>query len=142
MPGRSVGVGRRAPIGIKLLVLFFAFGACMCVLTIVLLLFPGGAFDPIWGINPGARAGFQALGEWSILLMAIVGTACGLAAIGLARGKRWGRQLALAILVVNVIGDVVNVFARHDLWTLIGLPIGGALIVYLLRAGERGRSNQ
>lgn len=135
VPGRSVGVARRAPIGIKLLALFFAFGACMCALTIVLLSFPGGALEPIWRINPEAQAEFQVLGGWSIVLMATVGTACGFATVGLARGRRWGRQLALAILVVNVTGDLVNAMVRHDWRTLIGLPLGGAMIAYLLKTG-------
>ena len=34
---------------------FFAFGATMCVLTIVLLLFPGTFLDSLWRLNPGAH---------------------------------------------------------------------------------------
>ena len=77
-------------------------------------------------------------GAWlvalSIVLMFVVGSACASAAIGLATRARWGRQLALGILIVNLIGDLLNAFVRHDLRTLIGLPIGGAMIGYLLIA--------
>ena len=45
--------------------------------------------------------------------------------------------LALILVVVNLIGDATNAAIRGDLRTLIGLPIGGALIVYLLSAGVR-----
>ena len=38
---------------------------------------------------------------------------------------------------MNVIGDATTAFVRGDLRTLIGLPIGGALIAYLLSAGVR-----
>jgi uncharacterized membrane protein (DUF2068 family) len=131
------GMKRRTPLGIKLLAIFFAFGACMCALTISLLLFPGSALDSLWRLNPNAHAAFQSLGRMSILLMLIVGVACAFSAIGLARGARWGRWLALIILAVNLIGDLANAMARHDLRTLISLPIGGAMIAYLMRRQER-----
>jgi hypothetical protein len=35
----------RTPRGLRLLAIFFAFGACMCGLTIFLLFFPGTALD-------------------------------------------------------------------------------------------------
>ena len=120
--------------GIKLLAIFFAFGASMCLLTILLLLFPGSPLDALWRLNPDAHAAFQSLGKMSILLMLIVGTACAFAATGLARSRLWGRNLGLIILAVNLVGDSINAFARHDLRTLIGLPIGGAMIFYLVQA--------
>ena len=123
---------QRAPLGIKLLVAFFGFGAAICLLTIVALLFPGGALEPIWRLNPDAHIAFQQLGKLSILLMFVVGAACAAAAIGLGKGARWGIPLALAILFINLVGDLLNAFVRHDLRTFIGLPIGGAMIAYLL----------
>src|SRR5947207_14288887 len=94
------------PIGLKLLALFFAFGACMCALTIGLLLFPGSAFDALWRLNPEAHAAFQWIGQLSILLMASVGVACALAAIGLAKNTKWGCWLGIVILAVNLVGDL------------------------------------
>ena|SRR5438067_7000207 len=85
---------------------FFAFGATMCLLTVMLLLFPGTKLDSLWNLNPDARVAFQSLGSWSILLMLTVGTGCALAAIGLWNGKLWGIRLAVAILFVNIIGDL------------------------------------
>ncbi len=123
---------QRVPLGIKLLSAFFAFGAGVCLLTIIALLFPGGALEPIWRLNPEAHVQFQKIGRLSILLMLVVGSACALAAIGLATRARWGRPLALGILMVNLVGDLLNAFLRHDLRTLIGLPVGGAMIAYLL----------
>jgi len=121
------------PIGLKLLAIFFVFGACMCALTIGLLLFPGSALDSLWRLNPEAHAAFQWIGRLSILLMAIVGVACALAAIGLARNAKWGRWLGILILAANLVGDLTNAFVRHDLRTLVGLPIAGTMIFYLAR---------
>ena len=109
----------------------------MCLLTIVLLVFPGTKLDSLWNLNPDARVAFQSLGSWSVLLMLAVGTGCGLTAIGLWYGKRWGVPLAIAILFINIIGDLVNVVIRHDYRPLIGLPIAGVMIFYLARSITR-----
>jgi hypothetical protein len=131
----------RLPLGIKLLSIFFAFGAAICLLTIVMLLFPDGRLEPIWRLNPDAHTAFQQIGRWSILLMAVVGSACALASVGLATRARWGHRLALGILSFNLLGDLVNAFVRHDFRTLIGLPIGGTMIAYLLIRGRVGNDN-
>jgi hypothetical protein len=47
--------------------------------------------------------------------------------------------LAIGILAVNLAGDSMNAIFRHDLRTLIGLPIGGLMIWYLMSAGVRAR---
>jgi hypothetical protein len=102
------------------------------------LAFPGGLLESIWRLKPEVRVEFQELGRWSIALMAVVGAACGLAAIGLAKNAEWGRRLAIVILTLNLIGDSLNAFLRHDPCTLIGLPIGGLMIWYLVRNGRAG----
>ena len=104
------------------------------------LAFPGGFLEPIWRLKPDARVEFQKIGSASVALMAVVGTACGLAAVGLARNAEWGRRLAIGVLTVNLVGDSLNALLRHDPRTLIGLPIGGLMILYLLkkrRSAER-----
>lgn len=118
---------------IKLLALFFAFGTTTCALTIVLLLFPGTTLDSLWHLNPDAHLAFQSIGRWSVLLMAMVGIGCALAAIGLWIRALWGIRLALTILSLNIMGDLFNALVRHDYRALIGLPIGGAMIFYLAR---------
>jgi len=120
---------------------FFAFGAMMCLLTIVLLVFPGTKLDPLWNLNPDARLAFQLLGSWLVLLMLTVGTGCALAAIGLWYGKLWGVPLAIVILFINIIGDLVNVVIRYDYRSLIGLPIAGVMIFYLARFRTRRKTH-
>jgi hypothetical protein len=117
----------------KFFAVFFAFGAAMCALTIVLLLFPGTSLDSLWRLNPDAHSAFQSLGKAAVWLMFVVGAGCALAATGMWRGSLWGMRLAVVILSVNILGDLLNALVRHDLRTLIGLPIGGAMIVYLIR---------
>ena len=127
----------RLPVGIVLLVIFFAAGALICMLVVLALAFPGGILEPIWRLRPDARIEFREFGNWSIALMA-VGAACGLAAFGLARRAEWGRRLAIGVLTLNLVGDMLNAVFRHDLRTLIGLPVGGLMIWYLF---NRARSS-
>ena len=116
-----------------MLVIFFAAGALICLVTMLALAFPGGFWEPIWQLKPVARVEFHKIGSASVALMAVVGGACGLAAVGLARNAAWGRWLAIGVLTVNLVGDSLNALLRHDPRTLIGLPIGGFMILYLLK---------
>jgi hypothetical protein len=126
---------------IKLLAAFFAFGTAMCVLTIVLLIFPGTALDSLWRLNPDAHRAFGSLGKAAVLLMLVVGTGCAFAAVGLWRSSLWGIRIALLILSLNIVGDLFNALVRHDYRALIGLPIGGAMIFYLARYRKAGSSS-
>lgn len=117
-----------------LLVIFFAAGALVCLVTMLTLAFPGSFLESIWRLKPEARVQFQEIGSGaSIALMATVGMACGLAAVGLARRTEWGRRLAIGILAANLVGDSLNALLRHDPKTLIGLPIGALMIWYLVK---------
>ncbi len=122
---------------IKLFAGFFAFGATMCTVTIVLLLLPGTSLDSLWRLNPDAHLAFQSVGKWAVLLMFAVGTGCAFAAVGLWRKSLWGIWLALTILSLNIVGDLFNALVRHDYRALIGLPVGGAMIFYLARYRSR-----
>src|SRR5438067_1624617 len=125
---------------IKWFAAFFAFGATMCALIIVLLLFPGSGLDSLWRLNADARLAFRSLGKLSILLMFVVGTACTFAA--LARSVLlfgYGFSLNLApVEFRHVVG--LNIATLFVVWqsmnfivfrTSPNLPIlvGGTLIV-------------
>ncbi len=123
--------------GVLALGVFFAFGAVVSLVAAIALVFPGSPLEPMWRLNPDARQGFVTIGAWAILLMVVVSMACAASAIGLWVRAGWGRRLALGVLTVNLVGDLLGALIRHDPRTLIGLPIGGALIAYLLSARVR-----
>jgi len=129
----------RRPVGLTLLTAFFIFGALMAFLAFLGLLLTGGVLEPIWRVNPDAYRALTDLGAWGMLLMAAVAIACALAAIGLWIQAQWGRRLAIGILAINLLGDVMNAVTRGDLRTLIGIPIGGAMIYYLLKSRTRAQ---
>ena len=120
------------PPGINALGLFFLFGAVISGLAAVMLMFPGTVLEPLWRLNPRAHEGFAAMGLWAVFLMLVVSGACATAVLGLRRCKRWGYWMALAILSIDIAGDATHAMIAHDWRVLIGLPIGGAMVVYLV----------
>lgn len=124
---------KRLPVGILLLVLFFAAGAVICIVVMLALAFPGSFLEIIWRLRPEVRGDFIEHGMWAIGLMAALGAACGLSAFGLARGAEWGRKLAIGVLTVNLVGDMFNAAFRGDMRTLLGIPIAGLMIWYLTK---------
>lgn len=131
---------QQRPHGITTISCFFGFGTCMSSLAALLLLFPGSPLDVLWRINPRGHKGFAAMGSWAVLLMVAVSAACISAAIGLWRCQPRGIWTAIVVLGINLLGDTLNAVLQKDWRTLIGLPIGGAMIFYLalyLRRGNR-----
>ena len=123
--------------GVLALAVFFAFGALMSFLAGTTLLFPGSPLEPMWRLNPTARAGLGSIGPAGIVLMLATSIACASAAIGLWASAGWGRRLAIGILSVNLLGNLLGAVLRHDPVTLIGLPIAVTLIAYLMSARVR-----
>ena len=72
------------------------------------------------------------MGIWSVLLMTAVCLACVIAGAGLLHCRRWGYRTAIAILSLNLTGDTLTAIIAHDCRTLIGLPIGGTMLLYLV----------
>ena len=125
------------PFGVIALIMLFAIGTCASFLSAVSLLFPGSFLEPIWRLNPNARAGFSRIRSWAIVLMIAICIACIFTAAGLWRGRRWGYWLAVVMLVINLGGNVVNVVTGTEPRALIGIPIVGAMLAYLLRKRTR-----
>jgi hypothetical protein len=133
----------RAPIsGLPALSAFFLFGALASSTACVTLLIPGTVLDQVWRLNPRGHDGLVSLGAWAAALMFFVSVACAATARGVWTRARWGHRLAVIILSVNVVADAANAIVLDDFRTLIGIPIGGAVIAYLLsrrvRATFRG----
>ena len=130
-PARDMIYANR-PFGITALAVFFAAGTIPSTATALALTWPGEWSQAMWRLKPEAPAQFASLGPLAIPLMVLVAGACAGAAIGLWTRRRWGYRLALAVLSVNLLGDMLNATVRGDWRTLIGLPIGGGMIAYLL----------
>ena len=120
------------PIGITALSLFFLFGAGASFVSFISLLFPGSFLEPIWRLNPRARAGLGGMGVWAVILMGSVWLACALAAVGVWRGARWGYWLAVSLVAINLLGDILNVFLGTEPRAEIGIPIALVILAFLM----------
>ena len=125
------------PRGVNVVAVLFLFGAGLAGLASLALLFPGGALEPVWQLNPAARTRLASLGPIGVGLMAMVSIACVGAALGLRSLAGWGHKLALALLGVNLIGDAANAMSGHYLRALIGIAVNALLIAYLLEPHMR-----
>lgn len=127
------------PLALTALSGFFALGTLMSGMSAVSLAWPGAALEPMWRVKPEAREALGRLGPWAVPLLLTVAASCAGSAVGLRRERRWGHRLAVGVLAANLVGDLLNAVVRGDRRTLVGLPIGGALLAYLLSRRIRDR---
>lgn len=125
------------PFVIKVLLVLFVLGTAASLIAVISLSFPNSFLEPVWKLNPHAREGFARLGGWAVVLMTMVCIACLLTAIGLWRRLRWGYWLAIAMLIANLAGDVVNMISGTERRAIIGIPIVFFLLILLARRGTR-----
>ena len=122
------------PFVVTVLIVLFVIGVIASLISIISLTFPGTFLEPVWKLNPRAREGFAGMGGWSIVLMSVVCVTCLLTAIGLWRGLRWGYWLAVVVLIINMVGNIVNVLVGTDRRAIVGIPIVLLLLIYLWRS--------
>jgi len=126
-------MGKGRPFGVTALVMLFAIGTFASFISAVSLTFPGSFLEPIWRLNPNARAGFTRIGSAAIVLMIAVCIVCIFTTVGLWLGRRWGYRLAVVTIAVNLCGDVINVITGAEPRAIIGIPIAAGVLAYLLR---------
>ena len=120
------------PKGIVAVIVFCVFGACMSALAALSLLWPRGILDALWRVNPDGHESLRKMGAWGVALMLVVCMACVVTAFGLWRMEPWGHRLAIAGIVVNMIGDITAAMVRGEARTLIGVPIALVVLAYLM----------
>ena len=123
--------------GITALSLFFCAATVITLVAAVSLLFPNGVLAPIWKLNPRGHAGLGSIGIWAVLLFAVVGLACAVAAVGLWRGARYGYATAITVLTINSLGDLFNVISGTEPKAIIGIPIVILILAYMFTAKVR-----
>jgi hypothetical protein len=119
------------PLVVTGLSLFFALGTAISFTSMVALLFPRSVLEPMWRLNPRAREAFSSMGPWAIVLMAVVCSACLSASLGLWRGKRWGYVIAVALLLVSLLGDLANAVLGIEPRAWIGVPVAALFLASL-----------
>jgi hypothetical protein len=116
---------------------FFGFGATMAAYAAVTLLRPGTFLDALWALNKPGHAGLATVGRSAGYLFIVLSALLALAVAGWFRRRRWGWMLGIAIIAINMAGDIVNVFLGEGLKGAAGVAIAGILLIYMTRAGVR-----
>lgn len=97
----------------------------------------GTALDRMWALNPRAYDELAPLGKTAGLLFLSLAAVLALAAIGWLKRRRWGWQLAVAIIGTQVLGNFMNILSGRLLEGVLGATLAGALLLYILRTRVR-----
>jgi hypothetical protein len=105
----------------------------MASLAATTLLWRSTVLDRVWAFNPTAYKQLVPLGRIVGILFLVLGAALITAGIGWFRRRLWGWRLTVAIMTVQVLGDVVNCVRGDWLRGGTGVIIAGALLLFLLQ---------
>ena len=77
------------------------------------------------------------MGAWAPLLLGVVCLACAASAYGFFAGKRWGYQLGVGGLLLNLVGDVINAALGIEPRAWVGVPVVALILWYLVSSQVR-----
>jgi hypothetical protein len=123
--------------GVTAVGVFLFFGATMALLAGTTLVWRGTILDRAWVVNAAAYARLAHFGQTIGIPFLLLGAILVVAGIGWFRRRLWGWRLAIAIIVTQVLGDLVNAFIGDVVRGGVGFLIAGALLLYLLRPQVR-----
>jgi len=133
-PAASSGA---APRGLTAMGIFLMFGMCMATLAAITLTWPGTPLDQAWRLNPDAYARLAPIGKTAGPLFFLLAVVLALAASGWLGRRLWGWCLATALIAIQALAGIVNLFLGSILEGLTGAVLASALVFYLLRASVR-----
>jgi hypothetical protein len=91
----------------------------------------------MWVLNPHAYHDLAPFGKPVGLLFLSLAVALTFAGIGWLKYRRWGWQLAVAIIATQLLGDSVNIFFGRIVQGMVGVTMAGMLLFYITRANVR-----
>lgn len=134
----------KRPAGFLPIGIFFFFGATMATYAAITLAIPGTILDAAWKLNPEGHAQLASLGRIMAVPFLVLAAALFVAGLGWFRRRRWGWVLGVALIAINLTGDIFNLVFRGELLKgAVGVAVAGLLLTYMTRASVRnyfGRS--
>ena len=137
MSSPSGHLATKSPRGLTAVGIFLVFGAVMATLAGTSLRWPRTYLDDIWILNPPAHRELAPYGPVVGLLFLLLGATLAVAAAGWFKRRLWGWWLAVAVIAIQVLGDLVNAFSGRAVEGAIGVTIAGLLFFYLTRPQVR-----
>ena len=117
--------------------IFLVFGAAMATLAGTTLIWRGTLLDRIWTLNAPAYNRLVPYGKAIGIPFILLGTIMTAASLGWFWRRSWGWRLTVAVITMQVLGDLANAFLGDIVKGGVGFAIAGALLVYLLNARVR-----
>src|SRR3954462_1169928 len=128
----------KRPAGFVPLGIFFVFGATMASYAAFTLAAPGTFLDAAWRLNPVGHAALSSLGRIMAVPFLLLASALLVAGLGWFRRRHWGWVLGVALIAINLVGDLFNLVFREELLKgTVGVVIAGLLLTYMTRASVR-----
>jgi hypothetical protein len=109
----------------------------MAAYASITLAFPGTALDALWALNKRGHEGLVQLGRIAAVPFGLLSVALACAAVGWFRRRRWGWILGVAIIGINMAGDMGQLVIGEGLTGVVGVVIAGVLLFYLMTPGVR-----
>jgi hypothetical protein len=109
----------------------------MATYAAVSLALPGTVLDQGWALNPGAHEQLAAFGRMAAIPFGVLAVAMLATALGWFGRRRWGWMLGAALLVLNVVGDVVQVARGERVKGVVGVVLAGLVLAAVVRPGMR-----
>ncbi|HZQ69782.1 MAG TPA: hypothetical protein VFA68_14765 [Terriglobales bacterium] len=119
------------PFGYTAIGVFLFFGATMASYAAITLAFPGTILDEAWVLNPVAHQQLASLGRRTAFPYVLLALALFIAGLGWFRRRRWGWLLAVAIISINLLGNLFNAFRGEWFKGGVGVVIAGVLLAYM-----------
>ena len=116
---------------------FLFFGAAMASYAGFTLTWRGTALDRAWQLNATAYAEMSRHGTWIGIPFFVLSAALLAAGIGWFRRRRWGWGLTVAIMTIQVAGDLVNAARGDWLRGAVGGVAATAILVWLVKGPVR-----
>jgi hypothetical protein len=121
----------------KAIGVFLVFGGVLACAAGISLTRPGTVLERMWALNSRAFQELAPLGPSVGLLFLVLAVALMLAGAGWLKRRRWGWQLAVAIIGTQVLGNCIQIFPGRVTEGIVGVTIAGALLFYITRGRVR-----
>jgi uncharacterized membrane protein (DUF2068 family) len=91
----------------------------------------------MWTLNAPAYEQLAPLGRTIGIPFLVFSATLVITAVGWLRRRRWGWYLGVAIIAIQLAGDLMNLFLGQLVRGGVGVIIAGLLLVYMLRPQVR-----
>ncbi len=126
------------PITVPVVAAFIFAASAMAAIVGISLLTPSPFWNPLWNLNRPAYQAFQKIGTLPGILFLVLSAFTAAAAIGLLGRCRWAWWIAVGVFAINGCGDLVTLFAAHDLIRGgAGIVVAGLFLFFLTRPEVR-----